>query len=299
MDWLNYHHLFYFWTVAREGSIARACEVLHLAQPTISGQIRDLENALKAKLFDKQGRYLVLTDIGRVVYRYAEEIFSLGRELQDVVQGRPTGHPLRFVVGVAETMPKRIVHRLLEPALKLPDPIQLIVQDGKPEPLFAQLALHDFDLVLADLPVSPMVRIRAYNHLLGECGISILACPKLARRYRKNFPQSLNEAPFLLPLENTPLRRSLDLWLEDQKIRPLIRGEFADSALLKVFGQMELGLFAAPSVVEEEICRQYHVQPVGRIEAIREKFYAITVEKKIKHPAALAICQQARLQLFA
>ena len=294
MEWLNYHHLMYFWVVAREGSVAKACKKLHLAQPTISGQIRELEKSLKASLFSKSGRNLVLTDTGQTVYRYADEIFSLGRELQDTIQNRPTGRAIRFVVGVADALPKLITHRLLQPALTLPEDMQVACYDGEPDRLMAQLALHELDLVLSDVPANPRLGVRAYNHLLGECGVTFFATEELAERYRAGFPQSLNGAPFLLPAGNVNLRRTLDQWFDELGIRPQIRGEFADSALLKVFGQFGDGIFAAHDIVLSELKRMYRVVVVGHDDRLRERFYAITVEKRIKHPAVLAITSAAR-----
>lgn len=294
MDWLNYHHLMYFWVVAREGSVARACEKLHLAQPTISGQIRGLEKSLKANLFARSGRNLVLTDTGRTVYQYADEIFSLGRELQDTLRNRPTGRAIRFVVGVADALPKLISHRLLQPALALPEKIQVTCHDGEPDRLMAQLALHELDLVLSDVPANPRLGVKAYNHLLGECGITFFGTEELAKRYRKGFPQSLDGAPILLPTENVNLRRALDQWFDHIGIRPQIRGEFSDTALLKAFGQCGDGIFAAHDVVASEIKRMYHVSEIGHDDSVRERFYAISVEKRIKHPAVLAITTVAQ-----
>ena len=294
MEWLNYHHLMYFWVVAREGSVAKACKKLHLAQPTISGQIHALEKSLKASLFSKSGRNLVLTDTGQTVYRYADEIFSLGRELQDTLQTRPTGRAIRFVVGVADALPKLIAHRLLQPGLTLPEEMQVACYDGEPDRLMAQLALHELDLVLSDVPANPRLGVRAYNHLLGECGVTFFGTEELAKRYRKGFPQSLNGAPFLLPAGNVNLRRTLDQWFDQLGIRPQIRGEFSDSALLKVFGQFGDGIFAAHDIVLSELKRMYRVVVVGQDDRLRERFYAITVEKRIKHPAVLAITSAAR-----
>lgn len=297
MDWLNYHHLLYFWTVAREGSVARACAVLHLAQPTVSGQLRALERSLGIKLFARAGRGLALTDAGRVVYRYADDIFSLGRELREVLRERPSNRPLRFAVGVADALPKLIVHRLLEPALHLAEPVHLICHEGKVEQMLALLALHQVDLVLADLPASAGVKVKAFNHFLGETPVSIFGTSALVAIYKGGFPSALDGAPFLLPTDNAPLRRSLDGWFESIGVRPTVRAEFADSALLKAFGRIGTGLFAAPTVVEKEICRQYHVEVLARIE-VRERFYAISVERKLKHPAVVAIAQAAQKRLF-
>lgn len=298
MDWLNYHHLLYFWAVAKEGTIAAACEKLHVAQPTISAQIRSLEKALGQKLFQRTGRYLTLTDTGQVVYRYADEIFSLGREMMDTLRGRPTGSPIRLNVGVADVLPKLVAYRLLEPALKLPEPVRLICHESTPAELLARLAIHDLDLILTDNPIGPETNVRAFNHLLGECGVSIFGAKELVTTYRRRFPGSLDGAPFLLPTSTTALRRLLDLWLDAEGIRPVIVGEFDDSALLKVFAQAGAGLFAAPDVIEQEVRRQYGVRVVGRLEGLRERFYAVSVERKVKHPAVAAIAAAAREKLF-
>lgn len=297
MEWLNYHHLRYFWAAAREGSVTRASEKLHISQPAVSAQIRELEQAVGEKLFTRSGRSIALTDTGRVVYRYAEEIFGLGGELMETLKGRPTGRPARLTVGIANVIPKLIAHRLLEPAFKLPEPVRVQCIEDKPERLLAELAIHGLDLVLADAPFGPTVKVKAYSHLLGECGVSIFGVEPLARAYRRGFPLSLGGAPFLLPTADTTLRRLLDQWFEAQGIRPQIVGEFEDSALLKVFGQSGTGLFAVPSAIEAEVRRQYGVRLVGRVE-VRERFYAITVERKIKHPAVVAITEVARREIF-
>ncbi len=302
MEWLNYHHLLYFWAVAREGSVTRASEQLYLSQPTISAQIRALEHALGEKLFTKSGRNLVLTEIGRVVFRYAEEIFSLGRELTDTLKGkvgaRTLSRPVRFLVGIADVVPKLIAHRLLEPALHLTDAMYIVCREDKSERLIAELAVHELDLVLTDAPIPPAVKVKAYNHLLGECGVTVFGHRKQAAVYRKNFPRSLEGAPFLMPTDNTVLRRSLEQWFDAQAIRPVVKGEFEDSALLKVFGQSGMGLFVVPSTIEEEVRRQYDVQVVGRTDAVRERFYAVSIERKLKHPAVVAISEAARQALF-
>ncbi len=298
MDWLNYHHLLYFWTVAREGSVTRACEKLLLAQPTISGQLRKFEKAVGEKLFTRSGRGLVLTEAGRMVFRYADEIFSLGRELGDAIKGRSTGRPLKLVVGVANVLPKLISYQLLRPALEMPEPIQIVCQEDSSERLLAELALHNLDVVLADSPVSPSVRILAYNHLLGECGTSIVAAPSLAKSLRRKFPRTLDGAPWLLPTNNTALRRTLDQWFDSQGIRPVLKGEFGDSGLLKAFGQHGIGVFAVPTPVEEQVQRQYGVRLIGRLEEVRQQFYVISVERKLKHPAVVEISKAARQKLF-
>ncbi len=298
MEWLNYHHLLYFWTVAREGSIARACERLHLTQPTISMQLRQLEKSLGTPMFERQGRSLVLTDAGRVVYRYADEIFALGRELQDTVKGRPTGRPVRLAVGVADAIPKLVAYHLLEPALRLEEPLQMVCLEGKPERLLADLALNTLDIVLSDAPLSPGAKVRAFSHQLGECGVSVMGTDPLAAAHCDPFPAALQGAPFLLPTDSSTLRRGLDHWFDVHGLRPRVVAEFEDSALEKAFGQGGVGLFVVPTVIESEVARQYNVACVGRIDAVRARFYAITPERKIKHPAVRAISEAARLELF-
>jgi len=298
MDWLNYHHLLYFWVVAREGTIARACDQLHLTQPSISKQLHQLEHSVGEKLFKRVGRNLVLTETGQLVFRYADEIFSLGRELSEALQGKPSRERLRLLVGVADVVPKLIAYRVLEPALHLPEPVQLMCDERGLVELLTDLAEHRLDLVLSDSPLPPTSATRAYNHLLGECGVCIFGSSSLARKFRRGFPQSLEGAPFLLPTRKSMLRRSLDQWFDAQNIRPELVGEFDDSALLKVFGQAGVGLFPGPAAVEKETCRQYHVQLVGRLDAVRERFYAISVERKLKHPAVKAITAAAQSTLF-
>jgi LysR family transcriptional regulator, transcriptional activator of nhaA len=297
VNWLNYHHLLYFWTAAREGSIAAACRKLHLTQPTVSGQIKALERALKARLFERRGRSIALTETGRLVYRYADEIFSLGRELEDAVAGRATGGGLRFTVGVADTLSKLIVHRLLEPALQLPEEVHMSCVDGDPDRLLAQLTLHELDLVISDYPANPRLGLRVFNHPLGDCGVTLFGTAELAQRYRPGFPRSLAGAPVLVPAGNAALRRAMDQWFDEIGIRPLIRGEFSDSALLKAFGSRGEGLFLAPTAVEDDVRRMYGVEVVGREERLRERVYAISMEKRLAHPAVVAITRAARASL--
>jgi LysR family transcriptional regulator, transcriptional activator of nhaA len=299
MDWLNYHHLLYFWTVAKEGSIAKACEKLHLAQPTISGQLRMLEESLGEKLFTRAGRGLALTEVGQVVYRYADEIFGLGRELQEVLKGRPPGRPMRLLVGISDLVPKLIAYRVLQPTLLMAEPVQLVCHEDTPERLLADLADHRLDVVLSDAPVPPTIRVKAFNHLLGACGVTLFCAHGIAASFRKNFPASLDGAPFLLPTEGSHLRRSLEQWFDSRNIRPRVVAEFKDRALLKAFGQGGAGIFPAPSAIEREVREHYKVSVVGRPESIVESFYAISVERKLKHPAVVAISDAARDKLFA
>lgn len=299
MEWLNYHHLLYFYTVAREGSVTRAAEVLRLAQPTLSGQIRKLEESLDEALFAREGRRLVLTEAGRIVYRYADEIFSTGREMLDALRGHPTNRPARLLVGVADVVPKLVSYRLLQVALELEEPVHLVVHEGKTDELIAALALQRYDMVLTDVPLGPQQRVKAFNHPLGSCGIGFFAKPDLAARYRRRFPASLDGAPLLLPTPNTALRHSLDRWFEGIGARPALVAEVEDSALLKVFGQNGAGIFPAPIIVADDIRRTHGVRLVGQTDEVQEQFFAITVERRIMNPAVAAIAEAARAGILS
>lgn len=299
METLNLHHLRLFWAVAREGNLTRASAKLHLTPQTVSMQIRELEAAIGEKLFERAGRRLTLTDVGQMVLPYADEIFALGRELREALRGQPTGRPLRLVVGVADVLPKLIAHRLIEPATHLEEPVQIVCREGSPSQLLADLAIHGLDVVLSDRPIPPTVRVRAYNHDLGTCGVRFMARPEQAIGLRQGFPASLDGAPVLLPSEDAVLRRDLDEWFSTRGIRPVMMGDFDDSALLKVFGQAGAGFFAVPAVIEQEVRRQYGVQRVGTADGVVERYYAISVERRVRHPAVAAICSSARLELFA
>jgi len=297
MQWLNYHHLLYFWTVARTGSVTAAAAELHLTRPTVTEQIRTLERSLGNRLFQQAGRRLVLTDFGQRVLSYADEIFTAGQELQRVVGGGG-GESQRLVVGVPDELPKLVVFRLLQPAFTLSDRPKVVCREGKRDDLLADLALHRIDLLLSDCPIDASVHVRAYNHRLGECGVSFFACSADARRLRKNFPHSLNGQPALLPSPSTTTRHLLDRWFEERGIQPHIAAEFDDSALMKVFGQAGIGAFPAPTIIEDEIVRQYRVKPIGRLDSVREQYYAISVERKLKHKGIVAITAAARHALF-
>lgn len=299
MEWMNYHHLLYFWTVAREGGVSRAAKTLRLSQPTVSGQIRALEDTIGQRLFERVGRRLVLSEVGRMVYAYADEIFTVGRELQEALKGRPSGRPMRFVVGVGNVVPKLVAYRLLEPALQIAEPLQLVCHEDDADRLLARLATHELDIVIADAPANPLVNVRVFNHLLGECGVSFFATPRRARALRRGFPRSLDGVPFLMPATGTSLRRALDQWLEASGARPRLVGQFDDSALMKAFGEADVGVFVAPSVIEREVCRQHRVAVFGRVTEPWERFYAISAERRLKHPAVVAVSEAARRELFA
>jgi LysR family transcriptional activator of nhaA len=297
MEWLNYHHLLYFWTVARTGSVAAASTELRLAAPTISNQIRKLEDSLGEKLFKRSGRGLVLTDMGRVAMSYADDIFALGREFSDAMKDRPTGRPLRLSVGISDVVPKLIAYKILEPALKLDRPVRIICREDRPERLLANLALHDFDVVLSDSPASSIGNIPAFSHLLGECGVSFFASKAFPLQPGR-FPKLLNGAKFLAPTDNSAFRRRLDEWFITHNVRPVIVGEFQDVALLRSFAERGFGIFAAPSVLDAQL-REYGFKQLGKTDEIRARFYALTVERKLQHPAVAAVCETAKNKLFS
>ncbi len=290
---LNYHHLYYFWAFAQEGSVTAACERLGVAQPTVSAQLRSLERAIGHPLLEHVGRNLELTEAGRVVYRYANDIFALGDELVNTLDGRPESSRQRVRVGVADVLPKLVVSRLLESLLAADEPAHMICFEGKPSELLARLSVHELDVVLSDSPLTPEIRVRAFNHMLGECAVSFFAPVKDAARYKAEFPQSLDGAPWVLPTNNTALRRELEYWFSSQDLSPQIVAEFEDSALLKSFAPRAGTLFAAPSVIAAQVESIYPVKEIARVDSIRERFYAISLERKVKHSAVAALLEGA------
>lgn len=297
MEWLNFNHLYYFWCVAREGSITRAASMLRLAQPTVSAQLRQLELQFPEPLFSRKGRGLVLTATGQTVFRYAEEIFALGKEMQDVTRGRAEGRLARLTVGIVDTLPKLVAYRILLPAMRAIEPVHLICDEGKLSQLLSSLARHELDLVISDSPVPAEIRVKAFSHLLGSCGVAVLARPELAARYRQGFPHSLDKAPMLLPFRDSSIRRELEHWFEANQVRPQLVGEFKDSALMKTFGQAGNGLFPVPMAIMQEVCEQYGVEVVGQTTAIEERFFAISSERKLRHPGVKLIYQMAKASL--
>ena len=297
MEWLNYHHLLYFYTVAREGGVAAASRRLRLSQPTISTQLRQLEERLGTPLFDRGGRRMALTEAGRTAFRYADEIFGLGRELLDSLQGRPEGRSLRLRLGISEALHKLVAYRLIEPALQLPTGVQVECHQDRLDRLLSLLASHELDLIISDAPLGPGA-VKAFNHPLGHSNVAIFAAPALATRLRRGFPGSLDRAPFLLPAPGCALRRELEHWFDRVGVRPDIVGEFDDSALLKAFGQSGVGAFAGPTVVSGEIVRQYRVRELGPADAVAERYFAISSERRLKHPGVVAISPAARNALF-
>lgn len=294
---LNYRQLHYFWVVARTGSIVRASEQLNLTPQTISGQITLLKQAYGVELFQRVGRQLELTETGRQALTYAEQMFQLGGELEAMLRAGPQEQIL-FRVGVADVVPKSIVYRLLAPTMELENVLRINCREDKLERLLADLAVQRLDLVISDSPMPPHLDIKGYSQKLGECGLSFFATPTLALQHDGPFPECLHDAPLLIPGQETVLRSRLLRWLGDQHLQPRIVGEFDDSALMQAFGQSGSGIFVAPSVIAEEVCRQYGVQLIGQTEAVNESFYAISVERKVKHPGIVAITEGARRELF-
>ena len=298
MEWLNYHHLRYFWTVAKEGSLARAAEKLHVPQPSISEQIRELECAFGEKLFRRSGRTKVLTDAGQVALRFADEIFSLGREMVNAVKQRPSAQVLRLHVGVVDSFPKLVTSEILKPVFAMAQPAYIICREGKLEDLLGQLVAHRLDIVLADEPASSSTNVRTFNHPLGESSTSFCASGKLAGVLKQGFPKSLHDAPALLPSDNTVLRRMVETWFRDVGVRPRVVAEFEDLALMKVMAAEGRGFIVLPSVVADEAVRRYGFRVVGATDACRVQFRAISAERRIAHPAVALITEQARSHLF-
>lgn len=293
---LNFSHLLYFWAVARDGSIANACEKLHVSQPTVSMQIRKLERTLGHRLFDRSGRSLALTDVGRTVYEYADEMFATGRELLAALRGLPGKRSRRLNVGLPVSLPKLIAQRLLAPVLEMPETVQLHCHVGEVSELVGGIARHKYDAILTDTPIPSTIGVRTYSHPLGECCVAILGTPNLAAQYRRGFPDSLENCPMLLPTVASAMRRSLDRWFDDRPYAPHIVAEFDDSALMKEF--CENGLFPAPVAVVGTICRQYGVELVGRLPEVRVGYYVVTTERKLTHPATVIIAERAKADLL-
>jgi LysR family transcriptional activator of nhaA len=290
---LNYQHLLYFWAVVRSGSLTKACDELHLSAPTVSAQLRTFEERIGQRLLVKQGRRLVATEAGRLVFGYAEEIFGLGGDLLNALAHRPTDRPTRLVVGIDDVVPKEIARRLLEGVLDLKQPTQITCREGTLEHLLAALRLHEVHLVLSDSPVTPSLNDRAYNHMLGTCGESWMAAPAMAKLLRPGFPKSLHGAPLLLPTADTAIRRSLDQWLDKQGVQPFIVGEFEDYALLREFASAGKGVAPVPNVLTRQLRKESALAMVGVAGKVQAQFYAISMERKIKNPAVQAVLDTA------
>jgi len=294
---INYKHLHYFLTVAREGGVARASERLHLTPQTISGQLNLLEESLGVDLFRRVGRNLELTETGRLVLGYADEIFSLGGELEEVIHRLPDGRPQLFRVGVVDVLPKSIARRILQPVLQMPEPVRMVCREASLDTLLAELGVHRLDLVLADRPIPPTVSTRGFSHRLGVCAVSFFATEALAKGLKGGFPGCLEGAPLLYPSTGNQLRSAIDRWLDRHRIHPRTIAEFDDSALMKAFGQEGAGIFIAPAVIEAEVERQYQVTAIGRVDEVTESFYAISVERRVTHPVVSRLLETARESL--
>lgn len=298
MSTLNYKHLHYFWAVAKAGGVGKAAERLHLTPQSISGQLGVLEEALATQLFRRTGRTLELTEAGRLVLSYAEEIFVLGEELQEALRHQPASRTIQFRVGIADMVAKSVAYQLLEPAMRIEEKPRLQCREGRLDSLLGDLAVHRLDLVIADRPMPSKFNVRGFSHLLGECGLTFLAAPALAASHAGAFPQSLDGAPLLLPGEDAAVRPKLMRWLDKLRIHPRITGEFDDSALLNAFGQEGAGIYAVPSTIADSIQKQTGSVRVGQTDQVTEQFYAISTERRLTHPAVLAISQAARQEMF-
>jgi LysR family transcriptional activator of nhaA len=299
VEWLNYHHLRYFWTVARKGGVRKAAEELHVSQPSISAQLRLLEESLGQKLFRRSGRNLVLTETGQLVLNYADEIFSAGRELMNAVKQRPGKHPVRVNIGLTDAFPKLIAFQILRAAFRSEAAIHMICREGEIGPLVSHLQAHRLDIVLADEPASSALKAKTFNHRLGRSGITFCAVPSLAAKLRRNFPQSLDGAPALLPTQNMGMRAALETWFDSKGIRPRVVGEFEDSALMEVCSTGGRGFTAVHTVVDRAALKHYGLRVIARVDECGTDFYAITAERRVKHPAAVAITEHAYSSVFA
>ena len=299
MEWLNYHHLRYFWTVARKGGVRKAAEELHVSQPSISAQLRLLEESLGQKLFRRSGRNLVLTETGQLVLNYADEIFSAGRELMNAVKQRPGKHPVRVNIGLTDAFPKLIAFQILRAAFRSEAAVHMICREGEIGPLVNHLQAHRLDIVLADEPASSALKAKTFNHRLGRSGVTFCAVPSLAAKLRRNFPQSLDGAPALLPTQNMGMRAALETWFDSKAIRPRLVGEFEDSALMEVCSTGGRGFTAVHTVVDRAALKHFGLRVIARVDECGTDFYAITAERRVKHPAAVAITEHAYSSVFA
>ena len=299
MEWLNFHHLRYFWTVARKGGVRKAADELHVSQPSISAQLRLLEDSLGEKLFKRSGRSLVLTEMGHLVLTYADEIFSAGRELMSAVKQRPGARALRLSVGMTDALSKFIGFQILKPAFYFSQPVHVVCRQAELGPLINQLQAHRLDLVLADEPASSSLKAKTFNHRLGRSGITFCAVSQIAKKLRRNFPKSLHQAPALLPSDNMGMREPLEKWFYAKGIRPRIVAEFEDAGLMKVAASAGLGFTMVHSVVDKVALEHFGLKPIAKVKECSSDFYAITIERRLKHPVVAAITEHAYSELFA
>lgn len=295
---INYKQLYYFWNVAKYGGITRAAEQLYLTPQTISGQISELESTLDIALFERNGRRLKLTPKGELALSHADEIFQIGKELEALMQGQQEENELIFRVGLSDVIPKSIAYRLLKPAIELPETTKLICFESKLELLFADLAIHKIDLVVSDRPMPSELGIKGFSHFLGESDMAFYGTPDLAKAIRPNFPESLSGAPLLLPGKESAMRSQLERWLSKYKLKPHIKAEFDDTALMKAFAEEGLGIFPAPAVIADEVARNHGVECIGTCQEIICRYYAISAQRKLSHTAVMAISEAAQNSLF-
>jgi LysR family transcriptional regulator, transcriptional activator of nhaA len=299
VEWLNFHHLRYFWTVARKGGVRKAADELHVSQPSISAQLRLLEDSLGEKLFKRSGRSLVLTEMGNLVLTYADEIFSAGRELMNAVKQRPGGRLLRLNVGMTDSISKLMGFEFLKPAIRFSEPVHVVCRMAAIEVLVNQLQAHRLDIVLADEPASSSLKAKTFNHRLGRSGVTFCAVPAIAKKLRRNFPQSLNGATALLPTENMGMRAVLETWFDTKGIHPRLLGEYEDSALMVFCATAGRGFTVVPTVVAREVLKHWGLRVIANVDECGTEFYAITAERRVKNPAAMAITEHAYSSLFA
>jgi len=289
MKQLNYNHLFYFYMVAKEGSIAKACKLLHLTPQTVSSQLATLEEYIGVHLFERAGRRLILNEQGKLVFNYAEDIFNLGSELLQNLEPSQRQQKMTFSVGITDVIPKVFAYDFLKPALDCDDNIKLVCREGELDHLLAELAINKLDVILSDCPIPPGRKIKAYNHKAIDCGLTFFIANNKLSDVRGDFPQCLHNQPFLMPGEQSSISMSLVSWLKDKSINVNVVAEFDDSALTKLFGQQGYGIFCTPSIVESYVLDSYQVSVIGRTDEIKEQLYLITGDRKMTHPALVAI----------
>jgi len=294
---MNLKHLFYFWKVAKHGGVVRASEAIHISPQTLSGQIKLLEDRVGTALFKRQGRSLELTEAGKLAFGYADEMFTLGAELDQVLRQYPHGHAIEFRVGVSDALPKSLAYRLLRPAIRLETPVRIVCREWRLDRLLAELALHRLDLVISDTPVPVNVDVKAYSHKLGESAVTFMAHPKLARKSRLAFPKNLEQLPLLLPGEDSAMRKAINDWLNQQQLRVSIAGEFDDAALMAAFGREQVGAFPIPSALANEYSREGALVPLGSADMVKINYFALTVKRRSTHPCVLAITAEATRSL--
>lgn len=298
MRWINYQHYFYFWSVARFGSITEASRQLRLSQPTISVQLKAFEEILGVALFERGHRKLRLTEAGEIAFKYGQQIFGLGQELLDVLEGKAENNNKEFRIGISDVVPKSLAYRLIEPSFKLEAGHAVSCFEDKTERLLAELAIGGVDIVISDRPIPPSVHVKAYNHFVGESGVSFLGLPAHVSSFRRGFPNSLSAAPLLLPTNEAAIRIELNFWFEKLNIRPQSVISFQDRSLMKIAAREGQGILPVPSILEREIRAEFHLECIGRTNDVKERWYVISLERRLRNPTIVAILSQGRKSLF-